>query len=337
MKGTNLSTTIISRLRENIAGPGGLHYLDLTNSNAGPKELAVLADCIKYNFQNIEGVAPLISMDLTGNHICGVDFLMSGSPDASGLIELINTFISIGVKCRMRKLMLSRNYIDLKGYNSLSNLLNNGPQSISELYLRDCGLTGDSIVKFMDGIKQSKYLQILDISHNNLGLTGCEALGEALSVNSKLRQLILSECDTGPIGMTSIVKGISLNVSLETLFLNDNNIQDDGAIAIANMIKLTTRVKHLDLQENNIGIRGITEISNAMKINRTVTFLGLQWNELTNDSILPLCEMVAINPILRSIHILGTQIDENGIKMILENSILSGDKKLDIDLAFVRI
>jgi Ran GTPase-activating protein (RanGAP) involved in mRNA processing and transport len=337
MKGTNLNPTVVSRLRDNIAGPGGLHYLDLSNQNAGPKEIALIADCIKSNFQTVEGVAPLISVDFSGNHVCGVDFLMTGNPDNTGLQEFVNVLVTIGAKSRLKKIILSRNYIDLKGYTNLSHLINNGPQSLSELYLRDCGATDETIHKFVDGIRQSKYLQILDLSHNKIGKAGCEALSDALAVNSKLRQLVLTECDIGPAGAAALARGLTTNIAVETLFLGDNGIGDDGAAALATMLRSNNRIKHLDIQENGIGLRGATEISSALKMNRTLVFLGLQWNEISNDAALPLSEMLSTNNVLRSVHILGTQIDESGIKLMMDNAAQVGDsRKLDLDLAFAR-
>jgi Ran GTPase-activating protein (RanGAP) involved in mRNA processing and transport len=336
MKGTNLSPTIVSRLRDNIAGPGGLHYFDLSNSNAGPKELALIADCVKSNFSTIEGVAPLISVDFSGNHICGVDFLMSGNPDNSGLQDFVTVLINIGAKSRLKKIILSKNYIDSKGFSNLAKLITDGPQSVSELYLRDCGCSEEATVKLMEGLKQSKSLQVLDLAHNNIGLDGCEGLGEALSVNARLRQLVLSECDIGPQGATLLAKGLCTNLCMETLFIGDNGVGDEGAEAIASMLKMNNRIKQIDLQENGIGIRGVTALCEALKVNRTLIFLGLQWNELGNDAAVPLSEMLAVNNALRSVHILGTQIDEGGIKMIMDSSILQGEKKLDLDLAFAK-
>jgi hypothetical protein len=71
MKGnSNLNPNLITRLRENTV-LDGLHYLELSNSQAGPREVKSIADAIKYNIQSIEvGLAPLISIDLSGNQIC---------------------------------------------------------------------------------------------------------------------------------------------------------------------------------------------------------------------------------------------------------------------------
>lgn len=63
--------TILTKLKENTVAPDGMHYLDLANSLIGPKELKMISDVIKSNFQAIEsGLAPLISIELPGNQLC---------------------------------------------------------------------------------------------------------------------------------------------------------------------------------------------------------------------------------------------------------------------------
>lgn len=331
MKGTNLSATTVSRLRENTVGAGGLHNFDLSNSNTGPKELALIAECVKFNAQNVEGVAPLISIDFSGNHICGVDFLMSGTPDHSGVHELVNALNGIGGKSRLKKINFSRNYLDLKAFSTIGHMIGSGIQSLSELSLRDCCATDDAIAKLMDGLKHAKSLQILDLSHNKIGLEGCEAIADALTMTTKLKQISLAECDIGPAGTFSIMKGMGSNISVEAMFYGDNNFGDEGAEAVASMLKVNTRLKHLDLQENSIGPKGMEEISAALKVNRVLIFLNLQWNELGNNATVSLCEALAVNNVLKSVHILGTQIDADGIRRMLDSSI---DKKFDVDLAF---
>lgn len=64
-------------------------------------------------------------------------------------------------------------------------------------------------------------------------------------------------------------------------------------------------------------------------------YVGVQWNmEITNESVCTLCEALSQNSILRSLHILGTQIDDAGIRAIMSKSITIGDKKFDLDLSF---
>ncbi|KAJ1387036.1 hypothetical protein B484DRAFT_459893, partial [Ochromonadaceae sp. CCMP2298] len=309
------------------------HYFDLSNSAAGPKELSLLAESIKYNFTTVDGVAPLITMELSGNQVCGVDFLMSGDYESAGLTELVNVIVHIGVKSRLRKITLSRNYIGLRGCTIISNLLTNGPTSLIELGLRDCGAHDDAITKLMDGLKGNKSLQLLDISHNCFGKEGCEAVGEMLTLNSKLRQLTMSECSIGPLGTAEIARGLSTNTGLEALLLGDNGIGDAGAEAIASCLKVNKSLKQLDIQENDIGLVGITAIAEALKGNRVLTFLGVQWNALTNQATIPLGEALKSNTILRGLHILGTDIDAEGIKHLVDTSL----GKLDLDLSFAYV
>jgi hypothetical protein len=64
-------------------------------------------------------------------------------------------------------------------------------------------------------------------------------------------------------------------------------------------------------------------------------YAGVQWNtEISNESVGTLCEALSQNSILRSLHILGTQINDSGIRTIMSKSLTIGDKKFDLDLSF---
>mmetsp|Transcript_2216 Transcript_2216/g.3492 ORF Transcript_2216/g.3492 Transcript_2216/m.3492 type:complete len:341 (-) Transcript_2216:196-1218(-) len=339
MKGTNLNPSIVTRLRENVITPGGLHHFDLSNTNAGSKELSLVADSIKYNFQSQEGVAPLLTVDLSGNNICGVDFLMTGTIDTTGIGDFVTVLTNIGAKSRLKKLNLSKNYFDVRGFSILANLLSSGPSSLTELNVRDCGANDECIVKLCEGMKQNKSLTILDVSHNHFGQDGCEAIAEVLATNTsiKLKHLLISECELGPDACVSMIKGLHSNASLEALVIGDNNIGNVGAEAIAAMLKVNVRLKQLDIQENEISDEGMEAIASALKTNRVLNFLGIQWNPISNTAAGPLSEALSGNNILRAIHILGTNIDGEGIKKIMDNSATIGDKRLELDLGFAYV
>jgi hypothetical protein len=332
--GTNLHTSTINRLRENTAGPGGWHHFDLSSSNAGSKELTVISDSIKHNNQSCEGMAPLISIDLSGNQICGIDFMMTGTYDSDGLNELSNVLINMSKMSRLRKLNLSRNFLDVKGFTILSNLLAKGPESMQDLNLRSCGGDGHSIEKFAEGLKKNTTLLILDLRQNHFGPFGAGILGDVIASNFRLRQLNISECEIGSDGAAEICRGLSNNQTLEVLSMGDNNIGDTGAEHVANMLRVNRKLKHLDLQENRIGMEGVSGLAKALTKNQTLSFLGLQWNDVSNEGAAKLAEGLMYNNTLRSLHIVGNHIDGDGISLLIESSLTSNDKPIDLDLSF---
>jgi len=310
------------------------------------------------------GIAPLISMDLSGNQLGGVDSFMNGTYDIQGLVDFVAVVNSIGIRSRLKRINLNKNMFDVKCYSQLSILLSGGPASLLELYLRDCGASDESTICLMEGMKINKTLAILDISQNIVGLEASDSISKMLLMGSRLKQLVMSECYIGPEGASMLMRALQTNAALEVLVIGDNNIQDFGADALASMLKVNNFIKRIDVQENSISNVGMLAIASALKINRSLAFLGkgggvnvasvivslysntadlcrnccnvgVQWNtEITNESVGALCEALSQNSILRSLHILGTQITDSGIRMIMNKSITIGDKKFDLDLSF---
>jgi Ran GTPase-activating protein (RanGAP) involved in mRNA processing and transport len=276
MKGTNLNPALITRLKENTVGPQGLHHLDLTNCNAGSKELSALAEAIKSNIQSSEGIAPLISIDISGNQLCGIDSMMSGIYDSDGLSDFSNVMIIMAKMSRLRKINISRNYLDTKGFAIIANILVNGPSSLTDLNLRNCGGNAKAIEKLMEALKSNKTLINLDLNQNDIGTEGAEYLADALSVNKKLKQLNISECNIGSDGSISIFKNLTNNNTIEILNISDNNIGDSGSEAIGNFLKSNVTLKHLDVQENRITTEGVSLISKGLTKNKTLIFLGFR-------------------------------------------------------------
>eukprot|EP01038_Epipyxis_sp_PR26KG_P007162 gene7162-9765_t len=334
MKGSILNPAIIIRLKENTAGPQGLHHFDISNSNYGPREISIISDAIKINYQSSDNIAPLISIDFSGNSLCGVDSMMSGVYDSDGLSDFCATLISIK-NSRLRKINLSRNYLDIRGFMIIAGLLSFGPSSLIDLNLRNCAGSGKAIEKLLDALKPNKSLLTLDISQNDLGLEGAELIGDALANNKKLKQLSISDCNIPADGANSIFKGLINNNNLEILNISDNWIGDSGAESIGVMLRSNGILKHLDIQENHITSDGLSSIAKGLAKNKSLVFLGLQWNDINNEGAAKLGEALMINSTLKSVCILGNHIDADGLGYIIQGSMaINIHKPIDIDLGF---
>eukprot|EP01036_Dinobryon_divergens_P027218 gene27218-35949_t len=325
---------LISKLRDNSVAPDGLHHFDMTNAAIGPKDLKAISDAIKGNFQAIEsGLAPLLSIELAGNSLCGVDlFTLKGSYDSAAFNDFVNTLILMSKLSRLKKINLSRNYFDIEGFTILGTLLSNGPATIIELYLQDCAANSSCIENLMVGLKSNKTLVTLDLRDNDIGIEGAAFIAEALQAGQKLRQLNLSGCNIESQGAIAIISSLS-NGSIETLNLSDNSIGDDGASQIGLFLETNRTLKQLSIPDNQITDDGMASISKGLARNKGLQFLGVQWNFITNNGALYLSTCLSQNSSLRALHILGNAIDRDGVKSILEGSIVLNSKPIDVDVA----
>lgn len=233
---------------------------------------------------------------------------------------------------RLKKINLSRNYFDIEGFIILGTLLSNGPITIIELYLQDCGANSSCIENLMVGLKSNKTLVTLDLRDNDIGMEGAIFIADALQSGPKLRQLNLSGCNIESQGAIAIINSLS-NSSIETLNLSDNYIGDDGATQIGLVLETNKSLKQLSIQENQITDDGMASISKGLTRNKGLQFLGVQWNFITNNGALYLNTCLTQNSSLRALHILGNAIDRDGVKSILEGSLVLNTKPIDVDVA----
>lgn len=258
---------------------------------------------------------------------------MTGNFDATSFNDFINTLVLMSKISRLKKINLSRNFLDVEGFASLGNLLSNGPSTISELYLDNCGANASCIQGLMAGLKSNKNLLVLDLRENDIGVEGARYIAEAMQSGPKLKQLILSSCNIEAEGASAIISSLFNNMNIEILNLSANNIGDQGATQIGLLLESNKYIKHLVIQENNITDAGMAAISKSLIKNRALVFLGVQWNFITNEGAEYLGSCMAQNAYLRAVHILGNAIDRQGIKAILEGSKMLNVKPVDVDMA----
>ena len=334
-KNSTLSASLVTRLKENTPEDEGLHDLDLSSSRIGPKEMSILGDVIKQNGLSGDKMAPLITVDLSNNHICGVTAMDKGSYDHEGVADFLSSLLALNKCSRLRRLTLNRNKLNPKACNLLGNYVENVCSALVELNLVNINLTGDAMDRLAEGFKANKSIFNLDISKNPLGTRGGTLLAEMLNPQyCRLRQLNCSSCELGVEGSISVFNSMQINGSINTLIMNDNGFGDQGCEALAQMIKCHGKMKQLELQENNIGIEGITAISKTLAKNRTLLYLGLQWNDLDNAGAARIAEAMLSNNVIRAIHIVGNHIDMEGVKMIINANISITEKPLELDLSF---
>ena len=86
--------------------------------------------------------------------------------------------------------------------------------------------TGAICISKVFMVKQS--LQVLNVSKNNIGEDGINAIAGALS-NSQISELDVSGCGITLTGARSLGSGLVVNQSVKRLLVHDNPITEEGA------------------------------------------------------------------------------------------------------------
>ena len=105
----------------------------------------------------------------------------------------------------------------------------------------------------------------LDLSKNNLGVPGAQALGGAISqstANTDSLNLYLNETMLGDDGIVALAASVSGTCSIYWLNIQNNNISANGASFLMDRVcSGSLRVRVLDLRNNPLGPDGATAVA----------------------------------------------------------------------------
>ena len=160
------------------------------------------------------------------------------------------------------------------------------------------------------GLCSNCLLQKLDLSHNNIGKTGVEALAMGLLSNSALQDLNLSYNNIGGEGAKALAIGLQNNTTLLNLELSSNKIGDNGVRELLVVLQ-NTALLELCLSRNNIGCDGARALARGLLSNSVLQYLNLSYNNIDNDGAKALLQY---NTTLLNINLLNSIIDDNGVR-----------------------
>ena len=158
--------------------------MNIRDNNLGPKGAAAIAEALK------SGSSVLTDLNLSGNQLCGVNWLGIGTYDLSG-IEALAAALGSG-SAVLTVLNLSNNYLKAKAGVKLASALRVNAV-LKSINLSNNYLDAEAGVALASALKVNAVLTDLNLKSNNLDLTGAVAIAEALkSGSSVLKSLDLS-------------------------------------------------------------------------------------------------------------------------------------------------
>ena len=140
------------------------------------------------------------------------------------------------------------------------------------------------IQALIDAMTTNSAVRELHVGRNELGDSATQVLGNALSLNGLgLKVLDLSQNDVGPAGVSSLAQALSAKCcELVELSLHSNRLNDVAAAALANAVAspLGTKLKHLHLGYNALADEGAALLAQALPFSRTLSTLDLSGNQI---------------------------------------------------------
>ena len=286
---------------------------------------------------NLQDSGGINGLDISNKNL--LKFNISGNGIVKDLVGKIATFLSknfelkeLDLSCNnlqekgVRKILKSMKYSNLHKLNIGNNQISDDLKCIADVLtlatkLEELDLSYNKVSA--DHMRQFLYetknifanLIKLNVSGNVISDGAAEALADALSVNTKLKELDLSDNNLHAEGISKIFNGLrmstliklnissnditgkaaddivnvlSRNIELEKLDISQGNVHNDGAIKIftTNITKLST----LNISCNSITTEAADVIAAFLSRNKKLVEFNLSCNKLQSTGVIKLCK-----------------------------------------------
>lgn len=287
-----------------------LRALDLSNNAMGASGAAALA--LSTNLASLRS----LNLSENGLGLQGLELLAhSGKTDNLEALDISsNGFGSRGAMV-LGSSSFSRRLVSLNvsdndlGDAGLVALLN-GPQ-LSTLHVLDVAQNGLTAAGTKLLAAAPPQLSRLDISRNELGSDGAQALGEALP-SLRIQSLAVGGTGLGAEGLTEVLR--AGGGRLTELVADAAGVGVDGARMLARASELAA-VRVLDLSKNELGSRGVAAVAASPHLTN-LRHLALDGNAIGDDGIASLVAVAEGMPLLERLSLSDNALGRRGAEAL---------------------
>ncbi|KAM9772460.1 NACHT, LRR and PYD domains-containing protein 3-like isoform 5-T5 [Syngnathus typhle] len=322
-----LSKKSCEALASVLSSPCSLRELDLSLNDLRDDGLEALAaglakpqctlqglrlDACKLSKKSCEALASVLSspcslraLDLSRNHLGddGLEALAAGLAKPQCTLQVLGLY-----GCKLSK----------KSCEALASVLSS-PCSLRELNLSDNDLGDDGLEALAAGLAKPKCaLQVLKLRWCNLSKKSCEALASVLSSSCSLRKLDLSHNDLGDDGLEALAAGLAKpKCALQVLKLRGCNLSKKSCEALASVLSSPCSLRELDLGLNDLGDDGLEALAAGLaKPQCTLQGLGLSCCKLSKKSCEALASVLSSPGSLRELNLSWNDLCDDGLEAL---------------------
>mmetsp|Transcript_5234 Transcript_5234/g.11448 ORF Transcript_5234/g.11448 Transcript_5234/m.11448 type:complete len:1188 (+) Transcript_5234:1048-4611(+) len=225
----------------------------------------------------MEGLPAVHSIDLCDNRLTDIT-----------LCPLAERLISFTA---LTHLDLSYNKMD-RSSATLDAFLRDTHCQLLTLHLNGADVDDEECKNIAEAISHNQSIRTLGLQKNLIGaaemvnvlnpdlITGGEALGEMIRMNTTLTELDLSWNSIRLDSAIAIADALAINSTLRTLNLGYNSFGDMPAQILGKTLKINVGLTHLDLEYNSLTPKAATVLANAIAFNETLLKLNINGNTL---------------------------------------------------------
>ena len=204
---------------------------------------------------------------------------------------------------------------------------------LTKLYINDNSVTDDTIThiigtvissntagirKIMIALQGIHTLKKLCLSHNNITDEVGDDIAAAISCNTKLQGIHISEINLDKALIKKIMEALQGIDTLRRLCLSHINISDEEAYDIAIVVSLNSSLEEINISRNNLQTRGVKIIVKALSKIDTLIILNLSNNSVTNKAADDIAAAISCNTKLQEIDISENNLQTAGVRIIMK-------------------
>ena len=269
-----------------------LETLRLPNNEISPKAAESIA---KLLFTN----ATITELDLRHNFL-----------GPKGLANLIQPLL--GANTTLRILCLKNNHLTYKASSSIASLIRHC-SSLEELHLGNNDITHRGIGRCSLEIATHS-LKRIHLAHNHLGTKGIAKLVKDLG-DSHQRDLLFLDltCNqAGNKGMQAIMGWLLYDRTLQKLWLSSNDLGPSSGGMWSSVLLHNYSLIELRLGGNQLGNEGATDLAKGLGQNQSLVHLELDWNQIGDEGGKAISVALTKNGKLQVVDLNGNQISREG-------------------------
>lgn len=191
------------------------------------------------------------------------------------------------------------------------------------------GSGGASVL--LEGLEQNPSLTSVNLSDNQIGDQGAEALATVLpSMTAFAFDLWLIDNQLGDKGAAALAEALPSSMGLAGLFLASNEIGDRGAAALAQVLP-TGNLCVLNLACNAISSRGAAALAHALPSSTGFSTLVLCFNQIGDDGAAAFAQVLPLATGLTQLT-LNDNLISRAAKELLKGAVTSTGSRVLVEL-----
>ena len=193
----------------------------------------------------------------------------------------------------LTKLYINNNHITDKVADDIGTILSCNTQ-LQELDISNNWFQAMGITKITKGLQKISTLKRLYIC-NNISGEAVDDIAAAISTNTRLQEINLSNNDFQSTGAIKIAKALQNMSTLTNLNISKNNITEEAVDDIEHVLYRNTQLQHINIGFNRFSSKDMVKIGVALCKMKNLRVLQIERNEIGDTAAYIITEVISSN------------------------------------------